>query len=196
MNASIESRIEWHQLVRTLRLIGGGLRPTSCPLLPLLAALVLTTSGTTAKAADGCLVLLCFAAPSWRAIPQCVPPIREVLRDLARGRPFPTCAMAGPSNSASHQWSSAPGNCPPQYTRVTETDNGPVYSCDYDGAVSVAINGAPFARTWWSMAGDTVTEFSAGAKVQLRSWDSRFEDDYALWLASLPPPPAPADSGQ
>jgi hypothetical protein len=148
------------------------------------------------RAADGCLVLLCFAAPSWRAIPQCVPPIREVLRDLARGRPFPTCAMAGASNSASHQWSSAPGNCPPQYTRVTETDNGPVYSCDYNGAVSVAINGAAFARTWWSMAGDTVTEFSAGAKAQLGNWDSRFEGDYAVWLASLPAPPAPADSGQ
>ena len=160
------------------------------------AVLAMSLAALPARAADGCLVLLCFAAPSWRAITQCVPPIREVLLDLARGRPFPTCAMAGPSNSASHQWSSAPGNCPPQYTRVTETDNGHVYSCDYDGAVSVAINGAPFARTWWSMAGDTVTEFSAGAKAQLGNWDSRFEDDYAVWLASLPPPPAPADSGQ
>jgi hypothetical protein len=42
-----------------------------------------------AHAADGCTVLLCLAAPSWRAIDQCVPPVREVLRDLARGRPFP-----------------------------------------------------------------------------------------------------------
>ena len=159
------------------------------------AVLAMGLAPLPVRAADGCLVLLCFAAPSWRAIPQCVPPIREVLRDLSRGRPFPTCAIAGPSNSASHQWSSAPGNCPPQYTRVTETDNGPVYSCDYSGAVSVAINGAPFARTWWSMAGDTVTEFSAGAKSQLGNWDTRFEDDYAVWLAFLPPPP-PADSGQ
>ncbi|RZA15171.1 MAG: hypothetical protein EOP02_25220, partial [Proteobacteria bacterium] len=36
--------------------------------------------------ADGCVVLLCLAAPSWRAIPQCVPPIRQLFRDLARGR--------------------------------------------------------------------------------------------------------------
>ena len=172
-----------------------GLAGWSAPLA--LSAMLLTSP--VAIAADGCLVLLCFAAPSWRAIPQCVPPIREVLRDLARGRAFPTCAMAGPGNSASHQWSSAPGNCPPQYTRVTETDHGPVFSCDYNGAVSVAINGAPFARTWWSVAGDTVTEFSAGAKTELGSWDNRFEDDYAVWLASLaslPPPSAPADSGQ
>ena len=160
------------------------------------AVLAMGLAPLQVRAAHGCLVLLCFAAPSWHAIPQCVPPIREVLRDLARGRPFPTCAMAGSSNSASHQWSRAPGNCPPQYTRVTETDNGPVYSCDYNGAVSVAINGAHFARTWWSMAGDTVTEFSAGAKTQLGSWDRRFEDDYAVWLAFLPPPPPPVDSGQ
>lgn len=55
-----------------------------------------------AHAVDGCLVLLCFAAPNWRAIPACVPPIRQVLRDLARGKPFPTCVMAGAANSAHH----------------------------------------------------------------------------------------------
>src|SRR5678809_1218397 len=48
-----------------------------------------------ADAADGCLVLLCLAAPNWRAIAQCVPPVQSVLRDLARGRPFPSCSMSG-----------------------------------------------------------------------------------------------------
>ena len=65
-------------------------------------------ASTPAVAVDGCLVLLCFAAPSWRAIPQCVPPIKQVLRDLALGRMFPTCAMSGPANSASHRWAQAP----------------------------------------------------------------------------------------
>ena len=148
-----------------------------------------------AYAVDGCLVLLCFAAPSWRSIPQCVPPIRQVLRDLARGKPFPTCSMAGGGNSASHAWASAPGYCPPQYTRVFDGESGPIYSCDYTGAVSVSINGAPFARTWWTMAGDTVTEFSPAAKAQLGTWDTRFDDDYAAWLASLPPPAPVAESG-
>jgi hypothetical protein len=154
---------------------------------PLVTSMILALASPVARAADGCLVLLCFAAPSWRAIPQCVPPIREVLRNLARGRPFPTCAMAGQSNSARHQWSSAPGNCPPQYTRVLESESGSYPVCDFSGAVSVTISGAPFARTWWSMAGDTVTEFSPSAKAQLGSWDTRFDDDYALWLtAQLP----------
>jgi hypothetical protein len=163
--------------------------------LVLAAALASATAPRTANAVDGCLVLLCFAAPSWRSIPQCVPPIRQVLRDLARGKPFPTCGMAGTGNSASHAWASAPSYCPPQYTRVFYGESVPIYSCDYTGAVSVSINGAPFARTWWTMAGDSVTEFSPAAKAQLGSWDTRFDDDYAAWLASLPPPAPPTESG-
>jgi hypothetical protein len=148
-------------------------------------------SPTAARAVDGCLVLLCFAAPSWRAIPQCVPPIRQVLRDLARGKGFPTCGMAGAGNTAQHAWASAPSNCPPQYTRVHETEGGPIYTCDFAGAVSVSVEGKPFARTWWNMGGNTVTEFSPAAKAQLGSWDTRFDDEHAAWLAALPPPPAP-----
>lgn len=171
-------------------------------LLPL-AAVALATAPSPARAVDGCVVLLCLAAPSWRAIPQCVPPIRQVLRDLARGRAFPTCAMAGVGNSSSHAWANAPGFCPPQYTQVIEGRNGPIYRCGYTGAVSVDINGLPFARTWWSLGGDTVTEFSPAAKAQLGTWDPRFDDDYAAWLAGLPTPPLtltdaatpPADSG-
>ena len=148
-----------------------------------------------ARAVDGCLVLLCFAAPSWRSIPQCVPPIKQVLRDLARGKAFPTCGMAGAGNSASHSWASAPSYCPPQYTRVSYGESGPEYSCDYTGAVSVSVNGGAFARTWWTMDGNTVTEFSPAAKAQLGTWDTRFDDDYAAWLAALPPPAPVAESG-
>jgi hypothetical protein len=160
-----------------------------------LIAMALLLAPTAARAVDGCQVLLCFAAPSWRSIPQCVPPINQVLHDLARGKPFPTCNMAGAGNSASHAWASAPSYCPPQYTRVFDGENGPVYSCDYTGAVSVSVNGAPFARTWWTPAGDTVTEFSPAAKAQLGTWDTRFDDDYAKWLAALPPTAPPTGSG-
>jgi hypothetical protein len=172
--------------------------PGRASLGSLVIALVFVASTvvpTSARAVDGCLVLLCLAAPSWRAIPLCVAPVRQLFRDLARGRPFPTCAMAGAGNAASHAWASAPGNCPPQYTRLFETDNGPVYSCDFTGAVSVSINGTPFARTWWSLAGDAVTEFSLGAKTQLGAWDTRFDDDYALWVATQPPPALVVSTG-
>jgi hypothetical protein len=154
-------------------------------------SLGLCLAAAPARAVDGCTVLLCFAAPNWRAISQCVPPITQVLRDLARGRAFPTCAMAGASNSASHQWASAPGNCPPQYTRVGYAESSPIYSCDFTGAVSVSIDGVPWARTWWSFGGKTVTEFAPGAKTQLGTWNTQFDDDYAAWLALQPPPVDP-----
>jgi hypothetical protein len=107
------------------------------------AASLLLTLGllapSTARAVDGCLVLLCFAAPSWKSVPQRVPPIRKVLRDLARGKAFPSCGMSGPGNSARHVWARAPGNCPPQYTRVHESESGPIYTCDYTGAITVTM---------------------------------------------------------
>ena len=139
-----------------------------------------------ARAVDGCQVLLCLAAPSWRALPQCVPPVSQALRALARGRAFPMCTISGPGNHASHAWSSAPSFCPPQYTRVFDGPHGPVYTCDFSGAISITVQGVPFARTWWSPSGDTVTEFSPAAKAQLGSWDTRFDSEYAAWLATQP----------
>ena len=143
-----------------------------------------------AQAVDGCRVLLCLAAPSWREIPQCVPTIQQLFRDLARGKPFPSCGMSGAGDNANHAWSNAPTFCPPQYTRVIDSESAPIYQCDYSGAITVSINGAIFSRTWWSFGGDSVTDFSPAAKTQLGTWDTRFDDDYAKWLAALPPPPA------
>ncbi|MCV2438589.1 hypothetical protein [Paucibacter sp. DJ2R-2] len=152
----------------------------------LLAAITLTA--TPAFAVDGCLVLLCFAAPSWRAIPQCVPVIRQLLRDLARGRVFPHCGMAGAGNSGTHEWAQAPGNCPPQYVHYVERPNGVIPVCEFDGAVAVNLRSDFWSRTWWSLNGDSVTEFSPEAKRQLSTWDPRFDEDYARWLSMQPPP--------
>jgi len=167
----------------------GGFQLPRCR-LGLLAVCLAAIAPPAAHAVDGCTVLLCLAAPSWRSIEPCVPPIRQLLRDLARGRAFPTCTMSGAGNSASHAWSSAPDFCPRQYTRYRDGPNGTVYSCEYDGAITVTLNGAVFSQTWWSGAGDSVTDFSAQAKAQLGSWDTRFDDDLADWLARGPVIPA------
>jgi len=151
-----------------------------------LIATAMAFAPTSARAVDGCLVLLCFAAPSWRAIPQCVPPVVQVLADLALGRPFPTCDMAGQGNTATHQWSRAPDFCPPQYTLLVNPRNI-IYACGYKGAVTVEIDGAFWSRTWWSMRGDTVTEYAESAKESLGTWETQYEDDYAVWLATQPP---------
>ena len=63
---------------------------------------------TPARAVDVCLVLLCLAAPSWRAIPQCVPPVQQVFKDLAKGKPFPTCSTSGAGSSARRTGSDRP----------------------------------------------------------------------------------------
>ena len=188
MNAPSNSEASPQEVMQRQRRNGAATAP-AVGVATLAASLMLVTS-SPARAVDGCAVLLCLAAPSWRAIPQCVPPIRQLFRDLARGKAFPTCGMAGGSNTASHNWSSAPSFCPPQYTRTWDGPNGPVYTCDYDGAISVAVNGEPFSRTWWSMSGDAVTDFSPNAKSQLGSWDTRYDSEYAAWLVSLPSTPS------
>ena len=162
---------------------GQKLRAAVAPAAVLSLSLLATTA---AHAVDGCLVLLCFAAPSWKSIPQCMPPIRQVLRDLTRGAAFPTCGMSGAGNSARHAWAGAPGNCLPQYTRVHEAESGPIYTCDYTVAITATIDGKRFTRTWWDMGGDTVTDFSPLAKSQLGTWDTRYDEDRAAWLRSRP----------
>ncbi|MFP5467490.1 MAG: hypothetical protein ACLGG8_08190 [Gammaproteobacteria bacterium] len=67
-----------------------------------------------------------------------------------------------------------------------ESESGPIYTCDYIGAITVTIDGKPFTRTWWDMGGDTVTDFSPVAKSQLGTWDTRYDNDHATWLRSRP----------
>jgi hypothetical protein len=177
-------------LPRTLCRCGFLAKPLGIARAPLAWAAFagLMAMATPAAAVDGCLVLLCFAAPSWRAIPQCVPPVRKVLHDLAKGRPFPTCSISGAGNSASQQWARPPSYCPPQYTHMIDGEGMPVYTCDYAGAVSVDIDGSLWTRTWWNFDGETVTEYTAKAKAGLGTWETKFDDDYAAWLAMQPPP--------
>lgn len=168
--------------------------PMLLPMLLALGSAVILMRPTTAQAADGCKVLLCLSAPSWRQIPQCVPTIEQLHRDLARGRPFPVCEMAGAGNGSGLEWADPPANCPPQYTRRTEMEAEVRWSCDFVGAVWTMIDGQPFTRTWWN-EGDSVTEYSPAAKQQLGSWDPRFDNDYAAWVALQPPPTEPPCSG-
>src|SRR5262245_61104475 len=133
--------------------------------LPIVTTLTLLTVARPAAAVDGCQLLLCLAAPAWRQVQQCVPTVVQALRDLARGKAFPSCDMGGNSATSGNSWAAAPTFCPPQYTRVTETESSTIYSCDYSGAISVSVDGALFSRTWWSMSGDSVTEFTPAAKA-------------------------------
>lgn len=162
-------------------------------------------------ASDGCVVLLCLAG-NWRNISTCVPPVRRALRDLMLGRSFPLCAFASPSfdagagtfeftaqpeasasgtsasavpratQQATLRWASG-DFCPVQYRTAFELEAGVAYACDFTGTIEVTIGGQLWNRTWWNMAGDSVTEWSPAARASLptSSIDDRFERDFQVW---------------
>ena len=171
--------------------------------LGLVCALALTVLGLgtspPAHAVDGCKVLLCMAG-NWRRIAPCEPTVRQALRDVARGRGWPQCGMSGNSETANQFV--PPVNCPEQYrTEVLDWNDRLAYVCPYSGVVLVAVDGQPWSRTWWSMDGDTVTEWLPAARAALAArpdaLDSRFDDDHAAWVISerlrLAANPVPVD---
>lgn len=71
----------------------------------------------------GCKVLLCLADPRGPMTEaECRPPIRQLFRDLARGRGFPTCVMAsGPGGrSYASQGYSYYDSCPAGTTELAQ----------------------------------------------------------------------------
>lgn len=135
-------------------------------------------------AVDGCELLLCMAG-NWQNISQCTPTVRQALRDVARGRGWPTCSMGG--NSASGNQFVAPEQCPGQYITNLGADEGGrvLYSCPFSGVIHVVVDGRPWSRTWWSPSGDSVVEWLPAAKAAFASspeaMDARFDRDYAAW---------------
>jgi hypothetical protein len=151
-----------------------------------LMCLAMSALTLPAHAVDGCTVLLCLAG-NWSSIPQCVPPVVQTLHDLALGKPFPFCDMGGaPGAGASLSWAS-PTDCPPQYLFAAgETESGQViYQCSFSGVIHVTVNNAAWSDVWWSMGGDSVTNYLPPARAQLgANINPRFDQDFAAWQAA------------
>jgi hypothetical protein len=140
-----------------------------------------------AHAVDGCKLLLCMAG-NWQNISQCEPTVRQALRDVARGRGWPTCSMGG--NSASGNQYVAPEQCPEQYrTSSVDWRDQIVYGCPFSGVIHVAVKGQPWSRTWWSPSGDSVVEWLPAAKAAFAgtpdAMDERFDRDHSAWVLSV-----------
>ena len=89
------------------------------------------TSPEASASELGCKVLLCLAGP-WTSISECVPPVHQVLRDVAKGKPFPSCDEAGNGTSAKVARSAA---CPEQYlVAQSQGDAGVGWSCAYSAS--------------------------------------------------------------
>lgn len=68
-------------------------------------ALILPIASTSAQAADGCKFMLCMGAPNPMGVKECVSTIKDVLRDLRKGRAMPTCSLVdGTDSKASGSW--------------------------------------------------------------------------------------------
>lgn len=144
---------------------------------------ILLSSGvffaSLARADDwGCEVLLCLSNPAGpTAVTQCVPPIKKLWRELAKGRAFPTCMMNNSnSSSAQNTWSNE-NNCPPQYIRYQQNDSGTPY-CLYSGVITTITNGQVVMQTWWSSS-DSVTQYFGAP--QTHSNDQRFDREQSAW---------------
>ena len=157
--------------------------------LAALGAIVILALGRSgpALAVDSCKLLLCMAG-NWQAISECQPTVHQALRDLARGRGWPSCSMGGGSDSANQFV--APEQCPEQYRTGAERFNSSrvTYSCPFSGVIHVAVEGQPWSRTWWSPSGDSVVEWLPAAKLTMANspdaMDDRFDRDHAAWVLS------------
>ena len=141
-------------------------------------------SAASAHAADGCKFLLCIAGP-WSSIAACQSTVHEVFRDLARGRPFPTCGMTGAGNTASNTWVDE-GSCPGMY-RQHDSASGGYSGCTYPARISVYINGGMWSQVYWDMSANTSTWYSPAARSGLTPQagsaplDDRFQNDLMGW---------------
>lgn len=54
----------------------------------------------------GCTCLLCLANPNgWKSVPECIPPIKRLFRELRKGKPMPGCPQADESkNNVKFVW--------------------------------------------------------------------------------------------
>ena len=140
--------------------------------------------------ANGCTVLLCLAG-NWSQIQQCVPPVRQALRDVARGRGWPSCSMSSSSSSGgSSAYNRQPtaAECPGSYlSAIRDHDSGQItgYSCNLAGVVEVKVEGAVWSKTFWDWNENAITWYSPAAKSALNGvFDPTYDALEAQWVGT------------
>ena len=174
-------------------------------LFSLIATAFLFLATPSAHAVDGCQVTLCLAG-NWRNISVCVPPVEQVLRDMALGHSFPSCAMQSASmgttgtaqlNATAQQ--TTQDTCPAMFQQFQTDEMVQHYvGCTYTGTVSISIGGDPWSTLYWNASGASVISYSEAAKAQLGAgnYDTTFDNELATWIANHPGNgPGGGDSG-
>ena len=138
---------------------------TLVTLSTLLAAL---TVSITANAADGCKFLLCMGAPNPMGVSECVSTVKEVMRDLRKGRGLPTCKLSNGQDSKSggtwvdyHRATPTP-QCPEGYRQGSD---GVAY---HRGAKPSNIHRNPFTGELNISSGYISEKFNTDSKIVSR----------------------------
>jgi hypothetical protein len=125
-----------------------------------------------------CEVVLCLSNPAGAtAVSQCVPPIKKLFKNLAKGRAFPTCNMnsdASQGNSARNVMLSG-RTCPAQFRYYV----GKKAFCQYQGVIDVKVSNQPYTRVYWS-EGSTFTEGGSNQPVRLSGADGSPANDQLM----------------
>lgn len=79
-----------------------------------------------AYSADGCKFMLCMGAANPMGVKECVSTIKDVMRDLRKGRGFPTCSLVDGTDSkasgsyVAHQRANPTPMCPDGYRQGSD----------------------------------------------------------------------------
>lgn len=118
-----------------------------------------------ARADDwACEVLLCLSNPKGAmAVAPCVPPIKKLFRELAKGNAFPKCFMGGSSGGSGAQHRYADANYCPAGALIRPQVDGEPWTCAFSGAIVVDIKGKPASRVWWNSESSFTESLNGGS---------------------------------
>lgn len=116
--------------------------------------LLLIAGTVTASAADGCKFLLCMGAPNPMGIAECAPTVKEVIRDLRKGKGLPSCKLSNGRGSETE-------GSYVTYRRANLTPDCPAgYRQGSDGVIYHAGQKPANARDRTRYSGGVVSDYS------------------------------------
>jgi hypothetical protein len=147
-------------------------------------------------ASFGCKVLLCAAAtaPSWSAIPYCVPVMQQLFTQLAKGGGWPSCSEGDASPVGYQPY----GDCPAGATPIAVSQASPSGRGGVDAPTTYSLNanggqcGAP-ATTQSANSGDCSGAYVGGVETvnNARNGATVFTGGQCYALTVRPADPTP-----
>jgi hypothetical protein len=134
------------------------------------ALLLLSTA--VAHAADGCKVLLCLAG-NWKNIAACEPEVRQALRDVSRGRGWPSCSTSSGGGDSS-------GGAASQAAGSGTADDNPTATRDTSGQ---AASSTSSVHQWAWAPGNCPQQYTIELATETGlSYACRYSGVISVWI--------------